>query len=158
MSGKALRDLACLEVKVAEFFDRSEPQFLQNKEVLEFLILQLVHFLCFRFFFSSVNITVSKSFSTLKFSSRTQTISVLRLPESRNKERTATARSRKYSLSMALARSNALRSSSSPMTVSRLSLTGLPLTRVICPSHGFLLTRRRTSSSNRRRVGEVEAS
>lgn len=136
----------------------SRPHFLQNMDVLEFCEVQFGHFLCFRFFFSSVNVTLSRSFSTLKFSSDIQQISVLRFPESRNKERTARARSRKYSLSMALACPNASLSSVSPMTVSRLSLRELFLTRVTHSPPALRLRIVGVSCNNRRRIGEVEAS
>jgi len=94
-SGKAFTALACLDVKTRWIFEMSKPHFLQNEDALEFCVLQFGHFLCFRFFFSKVNVTVSKSFSTLKFSSGIQEISVLRFPESLSSERTARARSRK---------------------------------------------------------------
>jgi hypothetical protein len=101
--GKAFTALACFEVNETEVLEMFNPQFLQNKEVPEFLVLQPGHFLCFRFFFSKANVTLSKSFSTLKFSSGIHDISVLRLPDNRSNERTARARNRKYSLLMPLA-------------------------------------------------------
>jgi hypothetical protein len=111
--------------------EMSKPHFLQNNDMPEFRALQFGHFLCFRFFFSSANVTFSRSFSTLKFSSGIQEISVLRLPDRRSKERTANARSLKYSFLMGLALSNALLNSLSSTMVLRFSLKLLFLTRVM---------------------------
>jgi hypothetical protein len=77
-----------------------------------------------------VKMTANRSFSTLKFSRGIQDISVLRFPDSRSNDRTARARNRKYSLSILFAWFNAEFSSLSSMTVSRLSLKALFLTRV----------------------------
>jgi len=128
--GKAFNTFACLDVNVTRVFEMSKPHFLQNNEAPEFLMLQVGHFLCFRFFFSNVKVTVNRSFSTLKFSRGIHAISVLRFPDNLNRERTAKALNRKYLLSIVFAWSNALDSSSSSMTVSRFSLKALFLTRV----------------------------
>jgi hypothetical protein len=93
---KAFSDFAFLFVKVMGTWEVPKPHSLQNKEVPEFFVPQPGHFLYFLFFFSSVNVTVSKSFSTLKFSSGIHAISVLRFPDRRSNESTARARSRKY--------------------------------------------------------------
>jgi hypothetical protein len=61
--GKAFNALDCLEVKAIGTLEMSKPHFLQNREAPAFLVLQLGHFLCFRFFFSNVKVTTSKSFS-----------------------------------------------------------------------------------------------
>jgi hypothetical protein len=98
-----LTDFACLDVKVTGTSEICKPHFLQNDARLEFLELQAGHFLCFRFFFSSVKVTVNRSFSSLKFSSGIQAISVLHFLGNRNNDRTASALSRKYSLEIELA-------------------------------------------------------
>jgi hypothetical protein len=67
-SGKAFTAIACLDVKASRMREMSRPHFLQNEDALEFCVLEFGH-LCFRFFFSNVNVTVSRPSSTLKFSS-----------------------------------------------------------------------------------------
>jgi hypothetical protein len=122
--------LACLDANVGGILEISIPHLLQKDDALEFCVLQFGHFLCFRFFFSKANVTVSRLFSALKLSSGIQEISVLRFPESRNKDSTARALNRKYSHLMVLAWFNALFSSLSSITVSRFSLKLLFLIRV----------------------------
>lgn len=140
VSGRAFDAFDCLEVKLNGTLARPEPHFFQNSDPFEFLVSQLGRFLCFRFFFSSVNKTVRKLFSVLKLSSGIQEISPRRLPHSLNNERAARARKRKYSSLIVLVLSRAFFNSSSSMTVSRFSRKALPLTRVrITPPASYLL-------------------